>query len=203
MHAGVGSDAGAGCTSEGWTSDMYLQVFLVAQDAVTWQDVIDRFVASSSLVNQQSTFMSLAFQGLLPRTCPVLFISRQSRDGQCNRSSSNCCDHCVNSGGLLRAQVLVGAPASRSESAAPSAGVTGRLHTGTHAMAAHHHAGSHRASSGTAECCWQLCLAGWPGGESAVATPVLLLVEILRREGLSVCLVSAQEEFQHSAAQSF
>ncbi len=51
MHAGVSSDARAGCGSEGWTSDVYQRVFLAAPDAIIWQSA-NRFVASSSLVKQ-------------------------------------------------------------------------------------------------------------------------------------------------------
>ena len=51
VHAGVSSDARAGCTGEGWTSDVYQRVFLAAQDAVIWQDA-NRFVASRSLLKQ-------------------------------------------------------------------------------------------------------------------------------------------------------
>ena len=51
MHAGVRSDATAGCSSEGWTSDVYQRIFLAAQDAVIWQGA-NRFVASRSLVEQ-------------------------------------------------------------------------------------------------------------------------------------------------------
>ena len=45
MHAGVSSDTRAGCTSEGWTSDVYQRIFLAAQDAVIWQGA-NRFIAS-------------------------------------------------------------------------------------------------------------------------------------------------------------
>ena len=54
VHAGVSSDTRAGCTSEGWTSDVYQRVFLAAQDAVTWQSA-NRFVAPSSLESQHPT----------------------------------------------------------------------------------------------------------------------------------------------------
>eukprot|EP00891_Asterochloris_glomerata_P003492 jgi/Astpho2/3492/Aster-08127 len=37
VHAGVSSDARAGCGSEGWTSDVYQRVFLAAPDAIIWQ----------------------------------------------------------------------------------------------------------------------------------------------------------------------
>ena len=66
MRAGMTSAAGAGCTSQGWTSDVYQRAFFAAKDAVIWQGATG-FVACSLVI---TIYVSLfLMQG--PRLAPV------------------------------------------------------------------------------------------------------------------------------------
>ena len=91
VHAGVSSDAETGCTSEGWTSEVYQRIFLAAQDAAIWQGA-NRFVAYSSPVDQHPTLnlaLSRASARHLPSAAYAVCSGHVLRDTHSKQSSKS------------------------------------------------------------------------------------------------------------------